>query len=212
MPVRARWYVKGAQHFFDKQIGWSAEAFKVALHTSLYTPNADVDEFQSLLGDEVAAGGGYTQGGLPLTTIPTAIIDDAAVSVYANSTAYVVSDLVRPTVANGYIYRCIEDVTSRPAGEPTWTTTVGRDFADDVSGQQWENIASSYVRLDGNDVSWTPGTTITMRYAVIYVDGVDGTGDFVLGYIDFGQDESSVNGDLNIIFHTDGILQAFVSL
>lgn len=210
MAVTARWYAEGAGHFMAGNIDWDADSFKVALHTSTYTPAADTDEFQSSLGNETT-GTGYTAGGTALTTSAVAIIQDTAVSAYANSTAYDVGDIVRPGTANGYIYRCIVAGTSRGSGEPTWSTTVGQDFLDDAASMEWENVGTSFVKLDGNDVSWT-SSTITARYAVVYVDGTNGVSDYVVGYVDFGQDESSSNGNFDINWHGDGILQAFVSL
>ncbi len=212
MVVSARWYANGARHFLNKDIGWNSDSFRLALHTSAYTPNVNTDEFQSVLAGEVPSAGGYVTGGELLTTLPLAVIPDTSVSAYVNAISYVIGDLVRPSVANGFIYRCIEAVTSRVSGEPIWTTSVGRDFADDASGQQWENVGSSHVKLDGADVQWGPTTTITARYAVVYVDGPNSTGDYVVGYIDFGQDESSANGTFDVQFHVDGILHAIVSL
>lgn len=211
MAVTARWYAKGIQHFFGGDIDWTADSFKVALHTSSYTPNTETDEFQASLSAEVAAGGGYSDGGTALTTVAEAIVDDASLTAYANSTAYDVGDVVRPGTANGYIYRNIIAGTSRGSGEPTWTTTVGRDFDDNAGAMYWENVGTQMVKLDGNDVQWT-SSTITARYAVVYVDGTDNTTDYVVGYVDFGQDESSSNGNFDINWHPDGILQAFVSV
>jgi len=208
MAVTARWYAKGVQHFMGADINWTTASLKVALHTSSYTPDTAGDEFQSVLGNETS-GTGYTAGGITLTAIAEAIVDDAAATAWGATTAYDVGDLVRPGSANGYIYRCIIAGTSG-GSEPTWTTTVGRDLTDNTA--TWENVGTQYVKLDGNDVSWTPSTTISARYAVVYVDGANGTADFVIGYVDFGTTESSSNGDFDINWHATGILQAFISL
>ena len=55
-------------------------------------------------------------------------------------------------------------------------------------------------------MSWT-SSTITARYAKIY----DDTTNDLVALIDFGQDESSSNGNFDINWHTDGILHLFLS-
>ena len=132
-------------------------------------------------------------------------MQDTAVSSHATATAYDVGDLVRPLSANGYIYRCITaGITSGSA--PAWPTTKGKDVDDNTV--VWENIGTSFVKWDFTDPSWTPNTTITARSAVIYRDGATpGTDDYLIAYIDFGQDESSTNGDFDIVLPTDGLVQ-----
>jgi len=50
--------------------GPPADTFKVALLTSSYTPNIDTHTFLSdVTSNEVAAGGGYTSGGVTLTGV-----------------------------------------------------------------------------------------------------------------------------------------------
>jgi hypothetical protein len=210
MAVTARWYTKCALEFMGGAIDWTVTSFRVALHTSTYSPDIDTDTVQNTLGNEVAAGGGYTTGGEALTTVAEAIVQDGSATAWSGTTAYLVGDVVRPVSANGNLFRCII-AGSSAAGEPTWTNaaTVGLDIVD--STVTWENIGTSFIKLDGTDLSWTPSTTITARYAVIYVDAGDGS-DFLVGLVDFGQDESSVNGDFDINWHADGILQAFISL
>lgn len=65
-----------------------------------------------------------------------------------------------------------------------------------------------HVTLDAADVSWDP-STITARYAVIYVDGATpGTDDFLIGYGDAGADQSSDNAAFSIEWNADGILRS----
>lgn len=210
MAVSARWYAKGAQHFMGGDIDWTAADKKVALHLVAYTPNTETDEFQSVLGNEHAAAGTYVAGGIALTTIAEAIIDDAAVTAWTATTAYLVGDIVRPTVADGFIQRCIVAGTSSGTEPASWGQTVGLDTID--ATVTWENVGTQYVRLDGTDIQWAASTITDARFAVVYVDGTDGVGDFVIGFVDFGQDESSVAGDFDINWHLTGILHAFISL
>ena len=56
------------------------------------------------------------------------------------------------------------------------------------------------------DTVWSTAT-VTARYAVIYKDtGTPGTSP-LLGYVDFGQDESANAGDFTIQWSADGILR-----
>lgn len=61
------------------------------------------------------------------------------------------------------------------------------------------------ITVDSDDVVWA-SSTITARYAVIYdsTSGVDGTSPLI-GYIDFGADMSSNNGNFTITFDSNGI-------
>lgn len=212
MAVTARWYTTGAQHFLRGEIEWLAAAgtgCKLALHTSSYTPAIDTDEFQSVIAGEHAATGTYVDGGLAMTLVDAAVVQDTAVDAHVVSTAYVVGDLVRPSAANGYIYRCITAGTGSGTA-PTWPTTVGKDTTTD-NGVFWENVGTSYIKLDASDVQWA-ASTLSADYAVIYVDGSDGTLDFLIGLIDFGGTESSSAGDFDVVFDANGALQAFISL
>lgn len=66
---------------------------------------------------------------------------------------------------------------------------------------------SNTTILDADDVVWT-NSTITARYAVIYDDyGTADTEKLLLGYVDFGQDMSSSNGDFKIVWDVAGIFR-----
>jgi len=188
----------------------SGSSFKIALHESGYTADLDTDEFWSTDCTNEADGAGYTTGGAALTLAATVVIEDTAVDAWA-AQAYVVGDLVRPSAgANGYIYRCI--VAGTEASEPTWPTSIGEDIASTAT---FECVGTSYVRLDAADVSWTPNTTIDLvTQAVIYdtTGGTPGTDDWVVAHIDFDGTEESSNGDFDITFDANGVLQMFISL
>lgn len=65
--------------------------------------------------------------------------------------------------------------------------------------------ATDTVILDADDVAW-PNSTITARYAVIYDDaGATDADKLLLGYVDFGQNMSSSNGDFRIVWDAAGI-------
>jgi len=72
------------------------------------------------------------------------------------------------------------------------------------------DAGTNIIKLDAADTSWST-STITARYAVIYVDtGVASTSP-LLGYVDFGGDESSSAGTFLIQWSADGILKITVS-
>jgi len=63
-------------------------------------------------------------------------------TAWAATTAYSVGDVCKPTVENGYLYRCTSAGTS-DSGEPTWPTpedSSGADWGDEVvdDGATWE--------------------------------------------------------------------------
>jgi len=61
------------------------------------------------------------------------------------------------------------------------------------------------IKFDAADITWSD-STITARYAVIY-DDTDAAKP-LLGYVDFGQDMSSDNGNFTIQWNSNGILNA----
>lgn len=67
------------------------------------------------------------------------------------------------------------------------------------------------IKLDADDVSWT-SSTITARYAVLYNNSPSAaSAKPLLGYVDFGQDESSSNGTFTIAWNASGIFEITVS-
>lgn len=69
---------------------------------------------------------------------------------------------------------------------------------------------TNVLKLDGDDITWA-SSTITCRYAVIYVRETEDNASPLLGYIDFGENVTSTAGDFKIIFHADGILKITAS-
>lgn len=60
-------YGLAAKHLASGDVAWVADAVKIMLVTSLYTPLQDSDEFRSDVTDEIAATGGYVAGGNAVT-------------------------------------------------------------------------------------------------------------------------------------------------
>ena len=73
------------------------------------------------------------------------------------------------------------------------------------------NGASNVIVLDADDVTWA-SSTITARYAVIY-DATPSTNATrpVIGYVDFGSDQSSSNGNFTITWDATGIVRITVA-
>jgi hypothetical protein len=71
--------------------------------------------------------------------------------------------------------------------------------------------ASNVIVLDAADAVWA-ASTITARYAVIYDDaGATNAQKVLVGYIDFGSDQSSTNGNFTVTFDATGIVRITVA-
>jgi hypothetical protein len=73
------------------------------------------------------------------------------------------------------------------------------------------NGGTNVIVLDADDVTWT-SSTITARYAVIYNSSpaTNATRPLV-GYVDFGSDQSSSNGNFTITWDATGIVRITVA-
>lgn len=65
------------------------------------------------------------------------------------------------------------------------------------------DAATNKITLDAADVTWA-SSTITARYAVIY-DDTPASNKPLLGYVDFGADQSSSSGNFTITWDAAGI-------
>lgn len=71
--------------------------------------------------------------------------------------------------------------------------------------------ANNVIILDAADVTWS-SSTITARYAVVYDDSPSTNGTKpLLGYVDFGSDQSSTNGNFTITWDATGIVRITVA-
>lgn len=103
------------------------------------------------------------------------------------------------------------------------------DYWDDVSsnevsgtgytsgGQSLSSKTATYdgstnvVILDAADSVWS-ASTITARYAVIYDDaGATASQKVLVGYVDFGSDQSSTNGNFTVTWDATGIVRITVA-
>lgn len=73
------------------------------------------------------------------------------------------------------------------------------------------NSGTNVIVLDADDVTWS-SSTITARYAVVY-DATPATNATkpLIGYVDFGSDQSSSNGNFTITWDATGIVRITVA-
>lgn len=96
------------------------------------------------------------------------------------------------------------------ANEVTGTgyTTGGITLASKTSTYDGTN---NVIVLDAADVTWS-SSTITARYAVVYDDsGANAASKALIGYVDFGSDQSSTNGNFTITWDSTGIVRITVA-
>lgn len=96
------------------------------------------------------------------------------------------------------------------ANEVTGTgyTAGGNTLANKTNSY---NSATNVIVLDADDTTWS-SSTITARYAVIY-DASPATNATrpLIGYVDFGSDQSSSNGNFTITWDATGIVRITVA-
>ncbi|WP_143264186.1 hypothetical protein [Amycolatopsis kentuckyensis] len=181
----------------------------MTLHTASYTPNLDTHAYVSDLSAELAAGSGYSTGGVTLSSCAmTYTAANSWGTSRANSTAYAVGDVIRPASGNGFVYRCAVAGTS--AGTVTTLGTVlGRETTDGTA--VFENVGSGVVQLTAANATWSsPFSAGPFRYAVIS-DRTPGTAATqpLIGLIDFGSNQTGGGGALNVNFNSQGALLIF---
>ncbi len=90
----------------------------------------------------------------------------------------------------------------------TGYTTGGSTLASKTSTYDGTN---NVIVLDAADVTWS-SSTITARYAVVYDDsGASAASKALIGYVDFGSDQSSTNGNFTITWDSTGIVRITVA-
>jgi len=91
------------------------------------------------------------------------------------------------------------DITNQVTG--TGYTAGGVTLASKTIGY---TNGTNVTKFDAADVSWT-SSTITARYAVIYVDTGTASTSALLAYVDFATDQSSSSGTFSIVWDAAGI-------
>lgn len=180
----------------NKELDVNSDSWYMMLLTSSASPNLATWDYENDLANEVGAGGEYATGGKAMTTVTATLISASSAPAWAVGTAYKVGQLVRPTSANGHIYRCIVAGTSHADTEPTWPTDPGEDIVDNSA--TWEEAGAAYIKIDADDTVWED-STITAAYGVV-VDKTPAAAasNPLMVLIDFGGSKSSTDGDFQV--------------
>jgi hypothetical protein len=73
------------------------------------------------------------------------------------------------------------------------------------------DAATNVIVLDAADTTWS-ASTITARYAVVYdASGGSASTNPLIGYVDFGSNQSSSNGNFTITWDATGIVRVTVA-
>jgi hypothetical protein len=137
------------------------------LHGSGYALNRSVDDYVNDLTSELATGGGYTSGGQAAGVVSrTHTVANSWAVQRAASFPYTVGDVVRPAVANGFLYRATNSA-STGAGLPTYPTILGQTVTDGAVVWECYGIAIT-VFTAANPPTWaSPFTATGIRYLVL---------------------------------------------
>ena len=208
MAVTAKMYANGVKNIVNGAIDLDGDTIKCALVLSSYTP-ADSHEFwDTSVASAESSGSGYTAGGVALSGKSVAsTLADSWATTWETSTAYTVGQVVRPLTGNTHLYM-VQTAGTSAGTEPSFPTTRNGQVSDNTV--TWQEVGKSIVVWDATDPSWA-AASVTARYAVFYGVGTAGSADFLISYINFGSDETSVADTFSITLDATGIARAFVA-
>lgn len=132
--------------------------------------------YEKVLSDVRMVGFDYKRAGIPTSAyIP-----------WRPSQAYVVGQMVLPSVMNGHIYKCTTAGTSGPAGPTTWGTASGATVNDGVGTLVWTEVGTITAAFDQPDeqieYAWSSAITVRANY------DYDAADDSTLGHYDHGRE------------------------
>lgn len=97
--------------------------------------------------------------------------DTAGVADWAADTSYTVGNLVKPTVANGYIYEAIETLNTSDSVEPVWTPMAGQNPVQYQGTKILDGDIMWIARpTEGTPTIWTADTVYRKGDSVIATD------------------------------------------
>lgn len=209
MPVSQYEYGKAFANLLGGEVAgdsfgvdYLSDTVKALLCTNAYAFNLDTHETKADITNEVV-GTGYVAGGTTLgSKTITYTAADSWGTARANTTGYLVGDIVRPATPNGHLYRCIIAGTSG-GSPPTFPTVSGNTVAD--GSVTWAETGRGVTQMDSADPSWA-AATITARYAVVYKDTGTASTSPLLFLVDFGADVSSTSAIFQVTVHALGWL------
>lgn len=202
MVATWNFYANGLKKLQEAAFNLTSDTIKCGLLVPGHIIDKNAHDFWDDVQADEITGTGYTAGG---ATLGSKSITITAANSWgtsrANSTAYVVGDVVKPASGNGHLYRCIVAGTSG-GSVPTWPT-VSRQTVTDGS-VTWAEIGTYAVCFICADISWTTAT-LSAGFAVVYKDtGTAGTSP-LLGYWDLGGTIASTNGTFLIDVGANGV-------
>jgi hypothetical protein len=180
---------------FDDGMTWT-------LHTSAYALNRTTDDYANDATNELGTANGYTAGGISAGVLSrTHTVANSWSVQRANSTAYVLGDVVRPATGNGFLYRATTSGTTG-GSIPTYPTVIGQTVVD--GGVTWTcyGIAIT-VMLAATQPTWTLTSGVTtIRYLVLAdrTTGVASTSPLV-AVTDFVTDQSGTGQSWSVTPH-----------
>ena len=208
MILQLTTYASALKAAFDGGYTWPASAaLTLTLHTSTYTPNIATHTSVADLTNELGSGSGYTAGGTTLATATSTIVAANSWTVArANGTAYSVGQVVRPAVANTYLYRCVVAGTS-DSSPPSYPTVIGTTVAD--ATVTWACVGKAGVILDAADLApaWAAFSAGPFRHVVLSDrTAVGAANQPLIGVYTYGSDQTGGGGAFNVTFDASGVL------
>jgi len=138
---------------------------------------------------------GYLYDGFPASCAQK-LVSDLSSAATTIKVALCTSDYT-PSQATHVSYN---DITDELTVAATGYTVGGATLASKTL-----TTSTRVTTFDAADVSW-PNSTFTCRYAILYDDTPTGAvNKRLIGYIDFGQDYSSVAATFMLVWNTSGI-------
>jgi hypothetical protein len=195
------WYANALVKAVNAEIDLD-DNMTATLHTSSYALSRTADDYVNDLTNELGTAGGYTAGGIALGVVSrTLTVANSWAVQRAASTAYLVGDVVRPAVANGFLYRATNSGTTG-AGLPTYPTVLGQTVVD--SGVTWECYGIAIIVFtSANPITWTLTAGVTgIRYVVMSdrTTGVTSTEPLIMVH-DFVTDQAGGGGAFTLNPH-----------
>lgn len=201
--VAARWYPQGFGEIMGGTVDWVNDTIKVALMGTGFAYDDTDDFWDDVSANDYGSATGYTAGGETITTAAIVESDSSVLTARANSTAYVVGDIVRTATDSNRVFVCVAAGTS-DASEPAGMATLGqlREITDGTV--VWVAVGRAVTILDGDAVSWTGLDQTGTDGAVIWKDTGTPSTSPLLGAIEFDTTETPT--DLTITPPGEGYL------
>lgn len=201
----ANFYAQAVANAFKGNIKIGTNTIKVALLTSSHSPSLESNAQWSDVSSNEASGTNYTAGGATASS-PTLTVTAAASwgTSRANSTAYTVGQVVKPSSSNGYLYRC-ETAGTSGSSAPTYPTVFGGTVSDGTV--TWTNIGQAIIQFTAGATTWSNLTCSDFRYVVYY----DSTSGYLIAEHDIGSTQNVTATNVTYTPDATGVGYAYVA-